>query len=282
VLFRSMLGVSSSGSIAVPTPTSRKADLNTTFGEGPNVEAAAYTIENFRRPVIMVRTGQTTAGSYQDVTGGGADETIQTGTGTSVVTTEQTSPLPNGNYRVRLRVIQGGTIATGPILFRYSLDGGATESGLIDLGTATSYTIPGTGVQFDFAAGTLVTGDTIYAETRAPAPNATEVGAAFDALVAAGVAFDQVHCTFPIDATLFDAIEAGANALKAAGKPITWYGNFRLPDYGEDDATYQAAFNTALGGKATTQGCVCAASAEITSGLSRRKLVQPVSVRVAA
>lgn len=277
-----VMGDSTTGDVDTPTPVSRVTTLTSTFGRGRAVETAARIIDTLNLPVVFVRTGSTTAGSYQDVTGGGIDEALVVGGGTSVVTVDNLVE-PQDDLQVLVTFVTGGTIGVTGITYRYSFDGGRTQSGVQALGTATEIVLPEGGITFEFAAGTVLAGQTCYCETRGPAPNATEVGTAFDAIsVYPSGSFGDICVAFPVSATLFDTIETKMASLAAAGKPRAWFGNFRIPNYGESDATYQAAFNTAMGAKATTRGCLSAGSAEIVSGVSSRSYVQPVNVHVAA
>jgi hypothetical protein len=77
------------------------------------------------------------------------------------------SGTPLDSYEIKMLVVLGGTIATGPITIKVSLDGGVTYGNSVSLGVATTYVIPGTGITINFAAGTLVTGDYITASTTA-------------------------------------------------------------------------------------------------------------------
>src|SRR5882757_1817596 len=61
-----LVGVSSSGPVATPATFARTADVTMNFGSGPLVEAACTYIENFGKPVLLVRTTATTEGSYLD------------------------------------------------------------------------------------------------------------------------------------------------------------------------------------------------------------------------
>src|SRR5262249_32139583 len=108
----------------------------------------------------------------------------KTGTGTSVVTT--TLDATNGAfdyYFVKVLVVTGGTIATGPCAIQVSLDAGRNYGQVIQLGVANTYVIANTGITLNFAAGTLVTGDTYTFAAYGPMWTTANVQTALNALV---------------------------------------------------------------------------------------------------
>ncbi|MBN8609650.1 MAG: hypothetical protein J0L92_03650 [Deltaproteobacteria bacterium] len=268
-----IVGASSTGTANVPAAFARVRDVVAAFGTGPLVEAAAHAIEKYGRPVLCVRTGQTTDGAASAVT--------FVGTGTSAVTADVVTTEPLDDYEVKFLVTLGGTIGTGPISFKYSLDGGRTMSATKSLGTANTYTIPESGVTIDFAAGTLVTGDVATFRTTAPAGNAAEVGAALDALKLTATDWGMVEIVGAIDATLFDAIETKIASIVASGKDVCWIGSARIPGIGESDATYQASIGGVFASKTSTYGALTAGAVEMTSSVSARRYLRPVSMIVA-
>lgn len=269
-----LLGVSSSGVVDTPATYARIPNLVADFGYGPLVEAAAYAIKNTGRPVIVVKTGATNVGAAAAV--------VFVGGGSSVVTVDVDPIAPFDDYEVVGEVVLGGVIATGPITLRFSLDGGRTFNPAISLGTATTYTIPNSGVVLNFAAGDLDTGDSFSFRTSAPKWNTTEMGTALDALRNSVLAWEIAEIVGDLTGTDLDAIDPDFVSMMAAGKYKAWIGNFRMPTLAESEATYLAAFGTAFNSKATKHGMVCAGSAWITSAVSRRKYRRPIAFAVAA
>lgn len=269
-----VLGVSSSGPVGLPATYGRVPQLVADFGTGPLVEAAARHIETTGNPVVVVRTGQTTVATMGTIDDDGV-------AGTSAVTaTSGAAPLDD--YEVVVEIVNGGTRGTTGITYRTSLDGGRTWSPITALGTGIVLAIPGSGVSFDLAAGTLVAGDTWSCRTTAAAPNATELGAAIDALRVTAVRWGLLHIATPIDATLFDAVETAFAALAPAGKFRAWVASVRTPNVGETEAQYLAAMSTAFASKSTRFGELCAGAAKVTSSVSRRTFRRPVSFVVAS
>jgi hypothetical protein len=269
-----LLGVSSQGPTDTPATYARIQDIQSDFGYGPLVEAAAHHIEKYGRPVVLVRTGQTVAATISAVT--------FTGTGTSVVTVHA-GTLPWDDYEFKVRVIMGGTIGVTGITFQYSLDGGRTYSPTTALGTAVFYIIPNSGgVRFNFAAGTLVAGDYWTALGEAPNWNGTEIGDALDALAASAVSWELAEIVGPIDATTFDVIDPKFSGMLNAGKYHAWVGSVRIPDPGESEATYLSSLSAAFATKATIFGELCAGACKLTSSVSGRKYRRPVSFAIAS
>jgi hypothetical protein len=263
-----IVGVSSSGPIDQPAAYGKVSDVVAAYGAGPLVEAAAYYIANYQRPVLVCRCGDATAGAYV------GDPTV-TGAGTSVPSED--SSEPNDDYDAYVVFDVGGTVGTNGILYRESLDGGQTMSVQKSLGTATTLTLAGSGVGYDLAAGTILAGQTIAQRTTAPAPNATELGTAIDAVKASKIAWEIMLVATPLDATLFDV-----PATKIADKRHAWVGNTRLPSAGESEATYLSSLSTAFAAKTSTYAELCAGACDLTSGVNSRKYRRPVSFALAA
>lgn len=167
-----VIGCSSAGTVAVPVATRSPTTLQQNFGYGPLVEAAAMACAS-GGTVVAIKATTTTPGSATAVT--------FTGTGTSIITV---TGAAYDDYFVSLKVVSGGTIATGPISFQLSLDAGRNFGPTLSLGTATTYVIPNTGITLHFATGTLVTGDVAQFSTVAPAWNDSGIQAALTALLA--------------------------------------------------------------------------------------------------
>jgi hypothetical protein len=270
-----VIGVSNDGDFNVPTPLGRKRDLIDTFGDGPGVEQGALIAERTGSDIIYVRCGQTTDGEQSAIDD--ADFA-----GTSAVTLNAT-PLPIDTYDVVVVFTTGGTIGTPGIVYKESYDGGRNFGPRKALGTANNLTVAGA-CRFNFAAGTVVTGDVLRLYTIEPIPNGTDVTDAMTALLESNLAFDQIVCAFPISATLFDTVDAGAAAMVAAGKNVSWIGSVRMPtlDDSETDAAYQASLITAFSSKATTLGQLCAGACEVSSSVSGRKYRRPPGFVIAS
>jgi hypothetical protein len=275
-----VVGTSTTGPVDTPAAFARVSDVVATFGAGPLVEAAAYAITKFGRPVLCVRTGNTTDG---DLT---AAALVGTGTGTVSISA---SDNPNDDYEFYIEVITGGALGTAGITFKWSLDGGRTLSSETALGTALVFEFPDTGnpgdddveLTFGTAAQTLVVGDIITFRGTAPMWNAAEIGTALVALRKCAQLWSIVEVVGAMDATLFAAVETAVGAMPAYGKDRMYIGHARVPDVGEDEATYLAALDAIYGDLTTVYGAVCAGSAKVISGVSGRQYRRPPSFWVA-
>ena len=262
-----VVGPSSTGTAAAPAAFGRISDLVAAFGAGPMVEAAAHHIRR-RGRVIAVKSAASVAGS--------ATAVVPTGTGTSVGTVS--TPTPNDDYEVVVKIVTGGARGTAGVIYQVSLDGGRTYGVATALGTDVSITIPGAGgVILALAAGTFVAGDTYSFRTVAPSPNGSDITAALTALGNAVLAWDIVEIAAPIDATLFDAIDTAVSTMKTKGKYRLWIGNTRVPNIGESEASYKTAMDAIFSSKSTKIGVLCAGAVKHTSAISGRKYKRPVS-----
>lgn len=275
--YHAAVGYSVGGTVAVNTPGAyaRSRDIINGFGAGPLVEYGCHYVETYQRPIVLVRTAGSVAGNKGTLVISGV-------TGTSVITSTGT---PNDDYELAWKVITGGTIGVAGITYQWSLDGGRNWSLVTALGTANTFAFPGAGgLGLAFAAGTLIAGDNVTARTTAPTWNSADLAAGLTPLGNTAIAWREVHVVGPIDATTFDTIETFMSGQSTAHKPRAWVGNTRVPNVGEDEATYLAAMNTIFSTKATVYGDLCSGAEKLTASgnYPGRKYKRPVSWSVAA
>lgn len=264
-----LVGCCSGGTLNQPAAFAKESDVIAALGVGPLVEAACYYIANYRRPVLVCKSGGATAGAYVST------PTI-TGAGSSAITVTAAT-APYDDYDVYIVFDVGGTRGTDGIIYRWSLDGGQNMSPATKLGTATAIALPNSGVSYDLAAGTILAGQTLAQRTTAPCPNATELGDAIDAVKASKIVWELLMPTCPLSATLADAV-----AAKIADKRHAWVGSVRMPDVAESEATYLSSLATAFASKAYVYGELCAGACDLTSGVSGRKYRRPVAFAIGA
>ena len=270
------IGCAIGGTVNQPFATTLPSSLQTQFVGGPLVEAGGLVCQagNVCVAISVPIVTKGTAYAVQATVPGGS---------TSVVTT--TLDATNGcwdQYYVRLKCLTGGTIGTSGIIVQTSLDAGRNWGTPISLGTAaslylgngtlTSRVIGGTGIQLNFAAGTMVAGDSWQFGTTPPLGNAAGKVAALAAFQAsqygvAGVGSahsvgDTMHggSTDLETASLQTQLQSGVAIfefnrliveLRDALTPTTWGGS------GETEATWIAALSTATSGL-VAQPRVCA------------------------
>ncbi len=230
-----VIGVSSLGDGASPFYLSGQVAA-AALGKGDAVDILTQIIEQRQEgsavpkvPAAMYSTPTDTDGSY-----GTIDDTGVTGT---VTVTVDALSIPLGTYEARLRCVTGGAVGTAGMKFRWSLDGGRTWSSAFALGTAETYTIPGSGVKFDFSAttDTFVAGDEVTVRTFGPTPGTTEIADAFTALAASSLDFSLVVIDCDATAAVVAAVTTGLNALAAVGKDCSAILRARIPDFENDE-----------------------------------------------
>lgn len=258
-----IVACASAGPIGVPATYARKGDVISTFGGGPLVEAACWVLDNTGRPVTLCRCDQTTDGAYGTVDDDGV-------AGTSVITAHSATK-PIRSSEVRIDFPAGGTVGTAGITYTWSLDDGRTTSPVTALGTATTILLADANAQIDLAAGTIVAGDFVRVRTTEPAPNATQIGDALEALSQTEARWKVCLVDAPIDASLFGAIVSAATAMEALGLEPRFLGAFRVPNEGESEATYKAAFDTIFASLTSRRICLGAGAAEYQSPVSQRR-----------
>jgi len=269
-----------SGDLAVATPTRvrRIADVIDLCESGPLCSIAALLIDHLGSSVILVNSGQTTAGSYGTITKSISGTTDVTGNATT---------KPVDQFDVVVTVVTGGTVGTTGIEYTYSLDGGLTTSQTQSLGTATSITLPGD-AKFDLeSAETLVAGDSFTCRTEAPKWNDAQMTAAITALQNYQQPWEGAFILGPITATNVANIETSGTALFNAGDPKWFLTDFRRRNVsGETRAQYLTAYQTAFAStpcKFTSIGydVVKALSSESVYGSSKWRIKRQMSVLAA-
>jgi hypothetical protein len=152
---------------------SRVQEVLNDHGYGPAPEAVAHNTQLNKLPSLVVGLTTATPGAINNV-----DTTGVTGTAAPSF-----SGAPYDDERLRIEIVDGGSLGTAGISFRVSRDGGASFlGGTIRLGTALTYLIPGTGVTVTFGASgrTLVAGDVLLANCTGPMWDAAGLSAGFD------------------------------------------------------------------------------------------------------
>ncbi len=269
-----LLGVSSSGTTNAPAAYARAKDITSAFGSGPTVEAAAYAIERYGKPVVFLRAETVTAGSYGELD----DSSVA---GTSTITLDAATH-PFDDYEAGILFVAGGTRGTAGITYQWTLDGGRTLSAVTALGTATSITIPGSGgVKVDLGAGTIVAGDAVSFLCIAPAWDSSALSDALDALAAARINWEFVLIVGELDATDAGTVDAKLTSMHGDGKHRWAIGSARIPTVGETEAAYKTAMDAEYGDFTSTSLALCAGASKQLSSLSRRSYRRPVSMSAA-
>jgi hypothetical protein len=270
-----VVGPCDAGPLATPSTFARVRDLTAAFGDGPAVEAAAYYIDAYGRPVLFVRCDASVAGTVSAVT------SVPLG-GTSVVTVSPL-PIPTDDMELVLKIMTDGTIAAAGITYQLSYDGGRNFGPTTALGTANTVAFPDAGaVSFALAAGTMKAGATFSARVTGPTSAEADLQAALGALAASSVQWEICQVVGSLTAGLIDKIELGFSGLFAKGKYRSWIGHTRMPTAGESEAAYLTAMSTAFSSKATVFGSIYAGACKLSSAVSGRRYRRPASFPTAA
>jgi hypothetical protein len=211
-----VVGTCAQGPLDTPTLISNQRQLKEIFGtHGPLVDCVGYILDNAGGPVVVTRTQQTVAATYGGTTSVAATASVGGGTDNRVNAVVATS-APKLDADVVVEIQSGGS--RGVMTFTYSLDGGVTESAVIQ--GATSVALGDTGITLAFDAGTVnpyVAGALYSFAARAPMYNSADLSNAFDDIQLSPLQFDFFvfagrAASASAAATLFSTIATEMNA----------------------------------------------------------------------
>ncbi len=261
---RSLASGPASGTPALATkPTLIRA----TYGDGLISEIPSVVIPITKKPMLILPMTASTAPAF------GAATYVGTGTLSVAVPTAAGANAVD-DFTVFVQFTLGGTTGTGPIGFQYSLDSRAygdpakVWSGVIQLGSALTYLIPGTGVTLTFiTAKTAVTGDYFSLAVTGPRLSDSDVATA---LIALG------NAKLPWEAVLIAGLDASSTTVSnldtfLAGQELL--GKYRMfiasaplrTPLTQTEAQYLVAQTTLWGSVASARGCVSADGEHLTS-----------------
>lgn len=158
-----LVGSSVGGTQAVDTiATYARSDImRTALGQGEVTNIAEAVIDVAGVEVDVLRTDATVAGASTAVNKTGAGPDISLG-GT-----------PTNFFDALVTIVAGGAEGVGT--FKYTLDGGQTESEVITIPSGLTYLIPSTGITITFTSGTFVADDTYDWTSIPPTYNGTNL-----------------------------------------------------------------------------------------------------------
>lgn len=260
-----VMGPSSKGSYA-PAAFAQPSDVVATYGQGPLVEAACYAIGNYSSIVLCVRTAASTAAVASAIT------TTRSMVGVVIASTSactvDAGSAAFGDYEFGLIVTKvvtaagasaaQGTLGTDKIYVQWTVDNFRTLSPVTKLPDTSAFTIDlanaasgfDSGIQLDFAAGTLTVGDKFTGVSTAPACTTADIATAITALDRSAVSWEICLLASALsDATpgtgVAGAMDAFIASRMARGLYCCWFGHAPLPTVTDGtpqtDATYQAS-----------------------------------------
>ncbi|MBX3218917.1 MAG: hypothetical protein KF795_00275 [Labilithrix sp.] len=243
-------------------------------GFGPLVEVAAYHMDVAGKPVVLIRSAASTAATAGTVT--------TTGGGTATHTVATPANILD-DFDILITYGNGGTQGVAGITYTTSLDGGLTNSPFQALGTATSLTIPNSGVTVDVGAGTILPGQKVSFSTKGPRSTNADLVDALEALRTYGGAWSDLLVVAEADATMVATLDLWLSAREAEGKFKTFVANAVPRDAAtQTEAQYATAMTAAFGSASSIRGCVCADQGYVVSSLRGIRMRRPVSIGFAA
>lgn len=227
----------------------------TITGVGGNTNANGTKRINVLSATTYELVGTAGNGAY---TGGGSvasEPGIFTGTGTSVITVTGT---PVDDMLIQVETLTGGTIGATGIVIRVSFDAGRNFGAPLQLGTANTFALLGTGCTLNFAAGTLVAGDKFRFATEAPKTDTAGINACLDVANASQYAVNgwgSSHLPGPLTgaetSTLQTKLAALASTFFLYTRAISTARDAKVPASfggpGETESTWQNALLTDFG-----------------------------------
>jgi hypothetical protein len=266
----------STGTTLPPTMLTNQALTVASFGSGMLPECCVYDINVSGNPVVAVPSTASIAGTY-----GALTKTIA---GTCVPTAGATQPLLHDN--VAITVVNGGTIGVAGITYTWTIDGGITVNGPAALGTSSTLTLPGTGVSFALAAGTLIAGDTWQCFTERPLLNNADVAAALIPLGNTKLPWEGVFIDCQYGTGTVSLIDTWLAGREANGQFNFAVINTRFLlepcPTGEVPSVYAAAMIAATGQDVSNRMCVCADGGRLTSLITGFTTKFPTSLALCA
>ena len=185
-----VVGDSSTGTANQPYQSPVPNQFVNLFGYGQGPQLAALIAAQSGKSVGFVKAAAASVGTNTSVR--------PTSTNTSVCVVTLTG-APFDDYYGLVTVQTGGTVGVAGIVLTVSLDSSATVPPVgrtiyatVNLGTATTYVIPNTGLTLNFTSASLVAGDTYDWNSVAPAPSNATVACAIQSLIGQGFDIEDI------------------------------------------------------------------------------------------
>lgn len=248
-----VVGISSAGTPLQIALDSRVTAITARVGFGPMPELAAQ----------VAASGASVA--YCKIAGTPAEPSAVVHDGTGAVMTVDGDA--HDAYGVSVRVVKGGTIGVPGIKLEHSINGGVSYQPPVSIGASDSFALPGTGLTVEFAAGSLVAGETYAFDAAAPTWDIADVLAALEVVKRSRLPVDCVALAGAASATDVMQFSNAITALKPFGKHIWGLAEVRMPDPDETDAVYATAIDAAFTGTTNNVG-VAAWAARVPSAIT--------------
>lgn len=261
---RVIVGVSSAGPLNQVLGFSDLAQVPASLGSGPLARAVADQLAYGGGQVYAVRANGDVAGTVTPDAANPANPAV-TVTG---------SPLDA--YELVVTITRAGAVGTSA--FTYSLDGGDSVS--VEIATANTYAIPGTGLTLNFAAGAYALNAVYKFAASAPKCSVSAAQAAIRAALGSNLLYEYIQLAQPADAAMWAALDALANEAENNFRYIFFLAETVAPA-GDVDAwvTARIAEKASFSSKRVM---IVAAYAEVVDTLSGRLEIQSLASRIGA
>jgi len=266
---------SSTGTVNQPGAFARSDLAVTANGYGPLAEYFAYGLAVNNHPAVLCKGNATYPGVFGTVDSSGKS-------GSSAVTM---SGAPYDQYYATFTVVTGGTIGTAGITFTWTLDG-QTTSGVTALGTATTYTVPNSGITWNFGSGTLVAGDVVKVYCQRPLLNDTDVINSLTALSLTRLPWEGAFVDCSATTSTVGLIDTFLSALEAKGQfkfvlVNTPYKTDPQPS-AETEAAYATRMQTLVQNQTSIRVCVGADGGHVPSLITGYNQKRPTAALLGA
>ena len=160
-------------SVNTPITSAAAGAFVAAAGYGPGPQLAELVLKQSGGPVVFVQSATTTPGS---------NSVVQTAVGNTSATVMTVTGTPVDTFYAVVTCTQAGTVGTGPVQVTVSIDAGRTTLSTVNLGTATTYVIPNTGLTLSFTAAAMVLGDAFFFVSTEPSSSDASISSAVQAL----------------------------------------------------------------------------------------------------
>lgn len=252
------VGVCSKGETDQIAAFSDRDQIRSVYGTGPLASALLDSFDNGSRTIYAVRAVADLDGTIGTVTATG--ETTLTVIG-----------KPLDGYKVSVVITKSGGPNAG--VFKYSLDGKNTYSGLITIPSAGAYDIPETGLNITFSP-TVTEGEGYSFETKAPQASISSVLDAVELLSRANIRYENIHIVGESGLAMWVAMDTMASVMESKYRFLSITMESRYLKNGE---TTDAWMNSLLAERsqfASTRCQVVCQYAEVLDSLTGRQIAR--------
>lgn len=261
---RVVVGVSSLGTVNQVLGFSDLGQVPGKLGSGPLSRVVADQLAYGGGVVYAVRATGDVAGTV----------TPDAANPVSPAVTVTGSPLDG--YDLVVTLTRAGAVGTSA--FTYSLDGGDAVS--LEIATAATYAIPGTGLTLNFAAGSYVLASVYKFAVAAPKASVSSVQAAIRAALNTNLLYEYIQLAQAADSSMWAALDALSVEAEGLFRYIYFVAETAAP--GTDPDAWVTARLAEKTGFSSKRVQVVAAYAEVVDTLSGQLQVQSLASRIAA